>query len=85
MDIAIELLYIRVIQEKFLLRIKEKKLFLWNKFENCSRKMLSEGKKFFKIKITEFDEEVGFFQKSFAFEGDFLQAIKTLAAKELKK
>ena len=42
----IDLFYTRVIQEKFLLRNKEKKLLLKNKFENCSRNVLS-GRKIF--------------------------------------
>lgn len=40
-EITIDLFCIREIQEKFPLRIKEKKLLLRNKFENYFRKMLS--------------------------------------------
>lgn len=44
-SIAIGLFYIRVIQGKFPVRIKDEKLLLRNNFENCSRKMLSGKKK----------------------------------------
>ena len=58
-DITIDPFYRRIIQGKFLLRIKKKKLLLRNKFENRSRQMLG-GRKFFKIKITQCEGEVGF-------------------------